>query len=238
MNREVFLYWTGPKYSLIHVLHDIIKVQAAKQDFKATFLNDDNLYEYIHREDLPACFDNLKPAHKADVIRVFVLEKYGGIWVDSDTIVTASFGELFEEKGFFVLENNAVLWNGVFGTQAHSPLMLEWKRRIQNTLKRRGHKIKWTQIGSSVLENIKANNSELFDDYTILNGLDTVYPVHWKNACQEFLHKDYTHYTNLTRSYQPFVVLVNSVYKELQDKSYQEILKLRVPLVYFLFNSL
>jgi hypothetical protein len=116
--------------------------------------------------------------------------------------------------------------------------MVEWKRRIQNTLIRRGEKIKWTQIGSNVLQNIKANNNKLFDDYTILNGLDTVYPVHWKNACQEFLHRDYTHYTNLTRSYQPFVVLVNSVYKELQDKSYQEILKLRVPLVYFLFNSL
>ena len=85
---------------------------------------------------------------------------------------------------------------------------------------------------------MKANNPHIFDEYTILNGLDTVYPVHWKNACDEFLHKDYTHYVNLTRSYQPFVVLVNSVYKELQDKSYQEILKLRVPLVYFLFNSL
>lgn len=238
MNREVFLYWTGPKYSLIHVLNDIIKVQATKQHFKATFLNDDNLKDYINIQELPACFDNLKPAHKADVIRVFLLEKYGGIWIDSDTIVTPEFNKLFEEKGFFVLENNAVLWNGVFGTQAHSPLMVEWKRRIQNTLNRRGERIKWTQIGSSVLENMKANNPNIFDDYTILNGLDTVYPVHWKNASEEFLHKDYTHYVNLTRSYQPFVVLVNSVYKELQDKSYQEILKLRVPLVYFLFNSL
>jgi hypothetical protein len=238
MNREVFLYWTGPKYSLIHVLHDIIKVQAVKQDFKATFLNDDNLKDYINIQELPECFNKLKPAHKADVIRVFLLEKYGGIWVDSDTIVTPDFNKLFEEKGFFVLENNAVLWNGVFGTQAHSPLMVEWKRRIQNTLTRRGEKIKWTQIGSSVLENIKANNLHLFDDYTILNGLDTVYPVHWKNVSEEFLHQDYTHYVNLTRSYQPFIVLVNSVYKELQDKSYQEILKLRVPLVYFLFNSL
>lgn len=238
MNREVFLYWTGPKYSLIHILHDIVKVQATKQHFKATFLDDSNLNEYVEKSELPACFDKLKPAHKADVIRVFVLEKYGGIWVDSDTIVTASFESLFEEKGFFVLENNAVLWNGVFGTQPHSPLMVEWKRRIQNTLNRRGQNIKWTQIGSSVLENIKANNPQLFDDYTIIQGLDTVYPVHWKNACNEFLHRDYTHYINLTRSYQPFVVLVNSVYKELQDKSYQEILKLRVPLVYFLFNSL
>jgi hypothetical protein len=238
MNREVFLYWTGPKYSLIHILYDIIKVQATKQDFKATFLDDTNLHEYINIQELPQCFNKLKPAHKADVIRVFLLEKYGGIWVDSDTIVTPDFNKLFEEKGFFVLENNTVLWNGVFGTQAHSPLMVEWKRRIQNTLTRRREKIKWTQIGSGVLENIKANNNELFDDYTILNGLDTVYPVYWKNACQEFLHQDYTHYVNLTRNYQPFVVLVNSVYKELQDKSYQEILKLRVPLVYFLFNSL
>lgn len=238
MNREVFLYWTGPKYSLIHVLHDVIKVQATKQDFKATFLDDTNLHEYINIQELPDCFNKLKPAHKADVIRVFVLEKYGGIWVDSDTIVTPDFNTLFEEKGFFVLENNTVLWNGVFGTQAHSSLMVEWKRRIENTLKRRKEKIGWTQLGNTMLENIKDNKPSLFDDYTILQGLDTVYPVNWDKAPEEFLHHDYTHYTNLTRNYQPFVVLVNSVYKELQDKSYQEILKLRVPLVYFLFNSL
>ena len=238
MNREVFLYWTGPKYSLIHVLNDIIKVQASKQHFKATFLNDDNLKDYINMQELPDCFNKLKPAHKADLIRVFVLEKYGGIWLDSDTIVTPDFDKLFEEKGFFVLEENKVLWNGVFGTQAHSPLMIEWKRRINNTLQRCKEKIKWTQLGNTMLENIKAYNPALFNDYTILRGLDTVYPVNWENAAEEFLHKEYTHYTAITREYQPFIVLVNSVYKELQNKSYEEILKLRVPLVYFLFKSL
>ena len=238
MNKEVFLYWTGPKYSLIHVLHDIVKIQATKQHFKATFLDDTNLKDYIDMSELPRCFNKLRPAHKADVIRVFVLEKYGGIWVDSDTIITPSFNELFEEKGFFVLENNSVLWNGVFGTQPHSPLMVEWKRQIQDTLSHRGHKITWTQLGNVMLENIKANSPQLFDEYTIIKGLDTVYPSNWDNACNEFVHQDYDHYVNLTRRYQPFVVLVNSVYKELQHKTYEEILKLRVPLVYFLFNSL
>ena len=234
MNREIFLYWTGPKYSLIDICYNIVKNQAEKQCFKVTFLDDINIYNYIEKSEIPQCFDKLKPAHKADIIRVFVLEKYGGIWVDSDTIITSTFQTLFQEKGFFVLENNQVLWNGVFGTTAHSPLMIEWKHRIINILNRRGIKIKWTQIGSNVLEKIKETNPQLFDNYTIIKGLDTVYPVHWKNACQEFLHKDYNYYTNIIRSYQPFVVLVNSVYKELQDKSYEEILKLRVPLVYFL----
>lgn len=238
MNKEVFLYWTGPKYSLINILYDIVKVQATKQHFKVTFLDDTNLKDYIDMSELPRCFNKLRPAHKADVIRVFVLEKYGGIWLDSDTIVTPSFNELFEEKGFFVLENNSVLWNGVFGTQPHSPLMVEWKRQIQDTLSHRGHKITWTQLGNVMLESIKAKCPHLFDDYTIIKGLDTVYPSNWDNACKEFVQKDYDHYINLTRSYQPFVVLVNSVYKELQHKTYEEILKLRVPLVYFLFNSL
>lgn len=238
MNREVFLYWTGPKYSLIYVLHDIVKKQAEKQQFKATFLDDNNLKEYIDISELPPCFNKLRPAHKADIIRVFVLEKYGGIWLDSDTIVMPTFETLFKEKGFFVLENNVVLWNGVFGTQAHTPLMIEWKTRILNTLKRCKENIKWTQLGNTMLENIKNHNPLLFQSYTIFKGLETVYPVNWENAAKEFLHQPYEHHNALTRNYQPFIVLVNSVYRELEKESYNDILNLKVPLVYFILKSL
>jgi hypothetical protein len=71
-----------------------------------------------------------------------------------------------------------------------------------------------------------------------LNGLDTVYPVNWNNCVSEFIEKPYENYKNIIRSYQPFVVLVNSVYRKLENKTEEEIKQANMPLNYFLNKSI
>lgn len=227
----VFLFWTGNSYTLIDLFRKLIK----KHHKNVHLITPENIQNYIEVDELPDCFDSLVPAHQADVIRVLTLCKHGGIWMDSDTLVLSSLDKLFDcGNGFFIRENNTLLWNGVFGTKKETKLMIEWKRRILNTLKRKKEKIKWTEIGSKVLENMYAYDPTLYEGYTIYNGLDTVYPVNWNNCVKEYLQSDYEHYMTITRNFQPFIVLVNSVYKELKDKNEDEIMKLRCPLVYFL----
>jgi len=45
--------------------------------------------------ELPQAFDKLIPAHQADVFRIGVLGKYGGIYLDFDTFVLKSLRGLF-----------------------------------------------------------------------------------------------------------------------------------------------
>ena len=52
------------------------------------------MYNYF--EDLHANIKELKLAHQADIIRVFAIEKYGGVWLDSDIIVLEPLTVIFE----------------------------------------------------------------------------------------------------------------------------------------------
>ena len=38
-------------------------------------------------ENIPKYFYDLCPAHQADFVRVHVICDYGGIWLDSDTLI-------------------------------------------------------------------------------------------------------------------------------------------------------
>ena len=97
--------------------------------------------------------------------------------------------------------------------------------------------IDWTDIGNSMLEDIYNTNMDLFKNYKIFNGLDNLYPIFWKKYVDEFINAPYDNYKNLTRNYQPLIALVNSVYKNLENKKLEEILNGHMPLNYFINKS-
>ena len=238
MNGKVFLYWVGSDYKLIKILRDIIYYHSNdSKNYEVILINDKNVRDYV---DIPDFFFELLPAYQADIVRVNVLYKYGGIWLDSDTIVMDNLDSLFtlieNKNGFFVRENNQFIVNGVFGTKPNTPLMYQWKNYIDNILKTKKKNIEWTELGSRWLNKIE--NFHLFKDYDILQGLDTIYPVNWDKCVEDFLNKPYDNYVNLIRDFQPLIVLVNSVYKELENFSEIEIKEGSRPLNYFLNKSL
>ena len=79
---------------------------------------------------------------------------------------------------------------------------------------------------------------EYYSNYMIFNGLDTMYPVNWNNCVREYLDNPYDNYKNYIREYQPLLVLVNSVYKKLENKTEEEILQGTMPLNYFINMSI
>jgi len=111
-NRNVFLYWVGKDYKLIVMLRTLIYLHSTTgKGYKMHLITDKNISNYVR--EIPDYFSKLKPAHQADFVRVNVICDYGGIWLDSDTIVMSSLDPLFDifEKfnGFFIKENNKIL---------------------------------------------------------------------------------------------------------------------------------
>ena len=228
--RNIFIYWVGHEYKLIKILRRIMELNSTKGvGYNLVLINEKNIYDYI---DVPHYFRKLQPAHQADYLRVNVLCEFGGIWLDSDTILMDGLDTLFDifekKDGFFIKQNNEVIWNGIFGTKPNTALMKSWKEDIKNILDTKKDNIEWEEIGNKYLQN-KYETTDYFSNYEIFNGLDTVYPVNWNNCYVEFLDKPYDNYKNLIREYQPFIVLVNSVYK-----AYESVSKLNTPLHYFL----
>jgi len=238
--RNVYLYWTGKEYSLISLLRKIIYLHSTnKKGYKVNLIKHNNITKYI--KYIPNYFNKLCPAHQADFVRVNVICDYGGIWLDSDTLVIDSLDSLFDlvenKNGFFITENNTILWNGIFGSKPNAPLMIEWKKNMINLLNKTQGVIGWTDIGNEMLQNMKNKDSSLYDNYHIFNGLDNLYPVNFDKCEEEYVCKPYDNYKNIIREYQPLTVLVNSVYKKLQNKTELEILNCDMPLNYFINKS-
>ena len=113
--------------------------------------------------------------------------------------------------------------------------MVEWKQKMIFILDNKYNNISWCEIGNDILTNL---NSTLYENYTILKGLDNLYPIPYYNCVDEFINKPYDNYKNIVRDYQPLIVLVNSVYRELEDNTYYNILDRNMPLNYFINKSL
>ena len=64
-------------------------------------LTTDTLYDFINENEIPTNFDTLISAHKADWIRLYLLNKYGGVWIDASIIVN-------NPMVFRLIYNNAI----------------------------------------------------------------------------------------------------------------------------------
>ena len=237
--NNLFLYWEGYEYKLIHKLRELIYLHSNNGDgYTVHFITPSNLKNYV--SELPECFDSLLPAHRADYIRVYVICKYGGIWLDSDVLVLDKLDDLFnimkQNDGFLIKENNADLSNGVFGSKANTNFMIEWLNQINNILQKKKSDIAWTEIGNNIQTRIQAENPKFLSNYTIYNGLDNLYPVNWNNCVEEFLVKPYNNYKNILREFQPIVILCNLVYKEYENEKYNN--NNEIPLMYFINKSI
>ena len=237
LDKNVDISWQGPEPPLITLLRKIMVMHSNDgKVFKLNLINIESIDKYI--KDIPDYFHNLKVEHQADFIRVNILCEYGGLWLDSDTLVMDNLQSLFNEKeGVFILENNKALCNGIFGTRANTELMKAWRDKMHSLLSNNS-KIEWSDIGSSILMKLKKESPSLFKNYKIFKGLNNMYPVNWDNCVEEFINKPYNNYKHILRSYQPLIVLVGAVYRKLNDYSEKEIINGSMPLSYFIKKSL
>lgn len=236
--KHVYMYWTGKEYNLIKILRELAIIHSNhSKNYTFHLLTPGNIKDYI---DVPKTFFDMIPAHQADYVRVNILYEKGGLWLDSDTIVMNDLQSIFNLfntfDGFFILENNKKLCNGVFSSLPNTPLMKAWKEHIDNfILHKNPKKIKWLNLGSDWLN--KKENKHLFQNYFIFKGLDNVYPVNWKNCVSEYIQSPFSNYSTIYRQFQPFIVLINSVYKKLEKHTLENMLTIERPIKYFLDTS-
>jgi len=63
------------------------------------FVTDDTVQSYIDPSEFPLNYKGLSPAHRADWLRLRLLEKYGGVWLDAGIIINdeSSLNRLYKE---------------------------------------------------------------------------------------------------------------------------------------------
>ena len=246
-DRNLFFYWEGEVPSLISVLRELIyQWSDGGKNYEPILLNDSNIKDYV---DLPVNYDRLSYVHKADFIRAAVINKFGGIYIDSDTLVMSSLNELFKfvdnDGGFFSSmfkgwcptgrPAHGWICGAVFGSQKGTDFMKRWeyiaRMKIENMdeLWPGPEGIPWESL-CNVPINREIDSKFLVNHYKLFNGEQSIFPVWWTDANKEFIDSPESNIHNIEKPFQPLVILVNSVYNALRDKTEQEIIEMRNPL--------
>lgn len=219
-NMKVFIFWDGPKCPFIIKLFQYI----AKHHLgdRLIILNDTNIHLYL--DDIHPRAIKLDYHHKTDYYRVCLLEKHGGIWIDSDVLVLNNFEKLFElmkdTEGFFVTEHPFDYHKRIqcfIGSRAGTNFYKNWKKYIVDLFD--SHiKLEWTSLGSTYLDTVLRNSPEEYDSYKIIDGPSTVYPIYYAFQIKELLHSHETNCEKIINLNQPAIIFFNSIYYHITNK--------------------
>ena len=88
-------------------------------DYEIIEWNEDN-FDINYNEYTKHCYLNKKYAFLSDYVRLLVIEKYGGIYFDTDVEVIKPLDKLLSEEAFYGFENDSFVATGLgFGAVPH-----------------------------------------------------------------------------------------------------------------------
>jgi mannosyltransferase OCH1-like enzyme len=86
--KQIWCYWDSGSLPE-HIEEYYQNNKRVLDDWKITFLTDETLPNYIDVSAIPDKYTILMAQHKADYIRLAVLHKWGGTWMDASIIVNS-----------------------------------------------------------------------------------------------------------------------------------------------------
>lgn len=124
MDNIIHQIWVGPSPMPLDVRYFIKGIKESNPYVEHRLWTDRNLP--ILPENIKLVYDMFgekkQYAFQADVLRLFLIKEYGGIYLDADFNQIGSLDELFDYDNFFC-EWNKLLLNGVFGAKAGNNLI-------------------------------------------------------------------------------------------------------------------
>ena len=138
-------YWessSSPKPEIISFCERSWKSNGGFDDIK--LLTPLTLPDYLGERDLPSHFEHMPPVKKANAIRLALLSKYGGYWLDAGVAVSSGVedwvSEKLSEEGFFAFQGvgkDRLLATWFLASTRKNPFVAEWSRLYNEFFSRR-----------------------------------------------------------------------------------------------------
>lgn len=221
----VWQYWeTSPnktKPGYISLCMSMLAEQCADEGIEYVELNPSNVHSYLNESDIPSNWHNIKNiAHKADYIRAVILYRYGGLWIDADSIVTRFKGDVLKEYLNFLEKvdwalpaDNEGLSIGIMAVRKNSPFLYQWITMMKKIINEK-NTFGWTELGYDILNPLWNEWNKKYGKLwkvKLLSYTDTTSPIQWKDS-SKFFEKGTSNF--LERNIQPVVMLYNNIFPE------------------------
>lgn len=168
---RIAIYWDGeqpPAYLTMCVSSWLRFIPLRNLVFLNLSNIDDYLSEYVSVEDLR----QLTFAKQSDVVSACYLAKYGGCFMDADTVFTNENCLTFvdpSDSGKLKLFSYHI---GALSVQAGNPALIHWASKTSELVKQRHSNQPWNSVGNAILDPFlnESTNSHLVDRLPVLDS--------------------------------------------------------------------
>lgn len=95
--KIIWGYWdTGLEEMPFLAQHAVESWKVRNPNWRVIILDDSTYQQYVSVSDLPTTFFSLKVQHRSDFLRLAVLLRYGGIYMDASTLVFKGFDGIWD----------------------------------------------------------------------------------------------------------------------------------------------
>ena len=128
INKRIFYLWCGSSKP-IDVEACVLSWRQNLPDYEIVEIKEDDTAWFdfnkacAENEFFNFVYKNKIWAYVADYIRFYVLEKFGGIWLDTDVSVIKSFDDVLNTGILLGRSNNNHIETALIGAEAHHPLI-------------------------------------------------------------------------------------------------------------------
>lgn len=130
--KTIHYVWLGDKPKPKKIKKCIASWEKFCPDYKIIEWNESN-FDIDSNLFIKAAYDSQKYAFASDVIRLIVLEKYGGIYVDADVEFLKPIDDLLENEGFVGFETNEYINSGqMLGSVPKNIILSEHIKKYDN----------------------------------------------------------------------------------------------------------
>lgn len=236
-NVYVWTYWQGDTSNLVQLcLKQLDKSCAQSSDSEHTYIHvhvtPDNISDYLSSEDLQhSCMVENEIALRSDIIRLLLLKKYGGIWLDASTVVIRPVKYIFlygtnrDFRAFYNPEhtlkghNYPVIETWAIASPPNHPLITEWLEGFNEITDCTKEEARRSYVHSNGLDDYAQNlcHSYHIAYYILINiiknkgGISNLVNVKLTDCKHTkcFAHSNYT--------YEDFILLSASEFKAKYD---------------------
>ena len=144
--KIIWTYWEGTSSISAELCQETWKAQST--GYIINIVKNDNLHTFL--PDLPTLPPNTPIQKKSNLIRLMLLERYGGIWSDYSTIFTAPISWIEAEMqkahcGFFAFYNEfhdeykrdvdrPIIENGFLAACKGNSFITQWREKYENCI--------------------------------------------------------------------------------------------------------
>jgi hypothetical protein len=104
--RIIWTHWDNMESAPL-LIKNILELRESKlKDWEIHVLTNSNIDQYINKDVYPKNYNMLMPSQKSDWIRLYLLNKYGGLWLDAGIIINneIEFNKIYDTSVLYQSE--------------------------------------------------------------------------------------------------------------------------------------